>query len=683
MSDTLAVAVRNARLFEAERRRRRLAEILREVSAALTSTLHLDDVLDLILSGLARVVSYDAASILLINDLGELILRAMRGAPDADAKAALGRALDVRLFPPGASFPATISFGDVDHRGAYHDLLALPEPHACLGAVLALRGEHLGYLVVDRAGPSHFPAEEVELITAFASQAAVAIENARLYTAQREQTWVSTALLQVAEATARATELAEVFQTVARLTPMLVGVDRCAVLLAEGDKFVLRAYQAVAARDDFREAGPHEFKPLEWPRFVEMLGAHEPVVMEPEDALPAPFRDLFVGVTILLPLLAKGRVEGALMVGQAPGETPFTTHRVRLLTGIANQAALAIESAMLYQSQQEEAWVSTALLQVAQAVAEQPTLEAGLETVARLTPMLVGVEKVAIYQWDEAAQVFRPSQIVGLGPAASLHLVATASDLGFKGDEHAAPAYAFTLPEHLAQAFDAEVGMIWPLRARGDLLGALVVAHAQADALGRRLSILNGIAHQLSLAMDVAARAREVALQQRMEREMEVGRDIQASFLPEACPQFPGWEVCSFWRAARQVGGDFYDFIPLRAHGEEGERWGIVIADVADKGVPAALFMALSRTLLRSVAIGRTSPAATLERVNQLILADAHTDLFVTVFYAVWEPATGRFSYAVGGHNPPVWISRAGEVRLLRGKGIPLGVLEDAHYEEH
>ncbi len=679
LADTLAIAVRNARLFESERRRRQLAEILREVSAALTSTLHLDDVLDLILDGLARVVSYDAASILLVNDVGELILRAARGGGE-DVEAALGMPLDIRMLPRGAPFPATLSFGEVDHQGEYHDLLNMPDPHTCLGAVLALQGEHLGYLVVDRAGASRFHRGEVELIAAFASQAAVAIANARLYTAQREQAWVSTALLQVAEATARESELSEVLATVARLTPMLVGVDRCAVLLAEDDVFVLRAYERTD--DQPVESLSRSLRPADWPRLAEMAAAQAPVVIAPDEPMPEALSGLFEGVVILLPLLAKGKVEGALMVGQTPGEMPFTTHRIRLVGGIANQAALAIESATLYQSQQEEAWVSTALLQVAQAVAEQPTLEEGLEMVARLTPMLLGIEKVAIYQWSADAQRFHPRQIMGLDKSAPgrAELTATAEELGVHLHELGTPSFNYQLPDRLAKVFGLETCLIWPLWARGDLLGVLVVEPVRETS--RRMSILSGIAHQLSLAMENARLAREVTLRERMEREMELGRDIQASFLPDACPVVPGWEVCSFWRAARQVGGDFYDFIPLRAH-DGGERWGIVIADVADKGVPAALFMALSRTLLRTVGISRVSPADTLTRVNELILSDARTDLFVTVFYAVWEPGTGRLAYSVGGHNPPVWVSADGEMRLLRGTGLPLGVIAEAQYDEH
>jgi serine phosphatase RsbU (regulator of sigma subunit) len=416
-----------------------------------------------------------------------------------------------------------------------------------------------------------------------------------------------------------------------------------------------------------------------------MLAAREPVVMEPEDEVPPGLRDLFVGVVILLPLLAKGEVEGALVVGQVPGETPFTTHRIRLMTGIANQAALAVESAMLSAAQQEEAWVSTALLQVAESVAGQP-LETGLETVARLTPILVGIDKLLIYQWESPAQAFRARQVVGLERAGTAALMArpvTLADLGLAENdplfEQPAP-WALQLPERLGVVFGGRRCYVWPLRARGDVLGALVVD--ENPMLGRRLTIMNGIAYQVAMAMENARLAREVALQERLERELEVGRDIQSSFLPHEYPQAPGWEVSAVWRAARQVGGDFYDFIPL-VPSPTGPRWGIVIADVADKGVPAALFMALSRTLVRTVAINRVSPGDTLRRVNELILSDARSEQFVTVFYAVWEPATGRFVYAVGGHNPPLHLVRTGEVMPVPGRGIALGVLEHVHYLEH
>jgi phosphoserine phosphatase RsbU/P len=235
------------------------------------------------------------------------------------------------------------------------------------------------------------------------------------------------------------------------------------------------------------------------------------------------------------------------------------------------------------------------------------------------------------------------------------------------------------LPDGLAQAFGAPMGRVWPLRVRGDLLGALVTEDLPRGS--RRQSILDGIAHQLAMAMESARLARDLAEQQRLENELEVARDIQASFLPKECPHVAGWEVDAFWHAARQVGGDFYDFIPLQVVSDE-PLWGIVMADVAGKGVPAALFMAMSRTILRSVAINRVSPAATLMRVNQLIVTEARSELFVSVFYGVWRPHSGRFVYANAGHNAPLWVNGQGEVRPLAGRGVVLGAMDDAQYTE-
>jgi sigma-B regulation protein RsbU (phosphoserine phosphatase) len=685
LADTLAVAVRNARLFEYERRRRRLAEIMREVSAALTSTLQLDHVLDLILDGLALVVSYDAASIFLLNDAAEMILRATVGSPVAEE--AIGASMALRRYEPGDTVPPIQPFRDVDLEHQYHDLLSLPEPHACLAAALAPGGEHLGYLVVDKGGQSRFPQGEVELIATFASQAAVAIENARLYTAQREQAWISTALLQVADATARATELDEVLATVARLTPMLVGVARCAILMTDGDQWRLAAH---ATDDDATlnvaaaEALSQALTPAAWPRLAELRSGRVPLVLDPDEAMPAALRDWFTGVVILLPLLGRGQVAGVLIVGQVPGDTPFTEHRIRLLTGIANQAALAVEGAMLSTAQQEEAWVSTALLQVAQSVAGQP-LEVGLETAARLTPILVGLDRIAIYQYDRVIGAFRLRQITGLDREAAARLldkVIVLDDLGLARDDPllgSPPPWHLTLPAELAALFGRDQCSVWPLVARGDILGALVTE--SLPELGRRQAILDGIAHQLAMAMENARLTREVAQQMRLERELEVGRDIQASLLPQKYPQAEGWEVSAFWRAARQVGGDFYDFFDVLPD-QAGARWGLVIADVADKGVPAALFMALSRTLLRTVAIGRGAPADTLKRVNELILSDARSEQFVTVAYGVLEPITGRYCYAIAGHNPPIWIRADGTAATVPGRGIALGVLDQVEYQE-
>jgi sigma-B regulation protein RsbU (phosphoserine phosphatase) len=191
-----------------------------------------------------------------------------------------------------------------------------------------------------------------------------------------------------------------------------------------------------------------------------------------------------------------------------------------------------------------------------------------------------------------------------------------------------------------------------------------------------------GIAHQISLRIENTRLIEEAAHRHSLERELVMARDIQASFLPRDVPEVPGWEVGVTWRSAREVGGDFYDFIPL-PEGPHGTRWGIIIADVSDKGIPAALYMALSRTLIRTVASDNVSPADSLERVNYLLLRDTRADLFVSMFYCVWEPQIDRFTYANAGHNPPLLLTPGYASRLVDKHGIVLGVEDGAKYSDH
>ncbi len=189
---------------------------------------------------------------------------------------------------------------------------------------------------------------------------------------------------------------------------------------------------------------------------------------------------------------------------------------------------------------------------------------------------------------------------------------------------------------------------------------------------------MTGIAHQAATAVVNHHLYQEAAERNRLERELDVARGIQASLIPQGNPHIPGCTVASYWQAARQVSGDFYDFIPLR----DGS-WGIVVADVADKGVPAALFMALCRTILRTVAFSRNDPAEVLVRANEIIDQDTQSDLFVTIFYAIWQPETGQICYANAGHNPPVLLHQNGRRTLLTNHGMALGVLPEVKMQSH
>jgi len=228
----------------------------------------------------------------------------------------------------------------------------------------------------------------------------------------------------------------------------------------------------------------------------------------------------------------------------------------------------------------------------------------------------------------------------------------------------------------------AGVKLVVPLISQGELIGLL--------NLGRRLSdqdystddrrLLEKLAAQASPAVRVAQLVREqeaeVRARERINQELRVAQLIQQQFLPKTLPDLPGWQIAAFYRAAAEVGGDFYDFIPL----PDG-KIGLVVGDVTGHGVPAALVMATTRSVLRSEAPRLIAPGKVLERVNEFLHADIPANMFVTCLYAVLDPGTGALTYANAGHDLP-FVRRGSAVEELRATGMPLGAMPGMVYIE-
>ena len=168
----------------------------------------------------------------------------------------------------------------------------------------------------------------------------------------------------------------------------------------------------------------------------------------------------------------------------------------------------------------------------------------------------------------------------------------------------------------------------------------------------------------------------EAHARERIEQELRVARHIQHALLPKDVPTLLGWEITQHYQPAREVGGDFYDFLPL-ADG----RVGLIIGDVSGKGVPAAVLMASTRSVLRAVAQRGFSPGRVLAEANEVLSADVPANMFVTCFYGILDPSTGRFHYANAGHNLP--YRRHDDLATeMRATGMPLGLLPEMQYEE-
>ncbi|MEN6554256.1 MAG: PP2C family protein-serine/threonine phosphatase, partial [Methanobacterium sp.] len=165
---------------------------------------------------------------------------------------------------------------------------------------------------------------------------------------------------------------------------------------------------------------------------------------------------------------------------------------------------------------------------------------------------------------------------------------------------------------------------------------------------------------------------------QRKKYELEIAHEIQESFLPQEMPNLDGYDIFALNLPAKEVGGDFYDFIPISK-----DKIGVTIADVSGKSVPAALFMAVSRTILRAKAMGNSNAAEVIKDANKLIAEDSDTGMFVTLFYAILDLKNKTMEYVNAGHNNPVlFIRKTGTMECLNAKGIALGAIDTIELEE-
>jgi len=230
---------------------------------------------------------------------------------------------------------------------------------------------------------------------------------------------------------------------------------------------------------------------------------------------------------------------------------------------------------------------------------------------------------------------------------------------------------------------EAGFALAVPLVSQGELIGILNLGprRSEQEYSTDDRKLLENLAAQAAPALRVGQLVREqqaeAATRQRFEQELEVARLIQQNFLPKQLPDLPGWQVSAYYRPAREVGGDFYDVIPL-----PGGRVGFVVGDVTDKGVPAALVMAATRSVLRATAQRLVEPGAVLEHVNEHLVPDMPEKMFVTCLYGVLEPGTGRFRFANAGHDLP-YVKTADGSEELRARGMPLGLMTGMGYEEN
>jgi serine phosphatase RsbU (regulator of sigma subunit)/putative methionine-R-sulfoxide reductase with GAF domain/anti-sigma regulatory factor (Ser/Thr protein kinase) len=695
--DTIAIAINGVRLYGELHTRAEHLEMVAEVSNDITSILDLDELLKKVAALIQERLGFPYVHLFTVHpNRRQIIYEAGSGARSASLKGfVISLDNEEGIISWVAREGRTILANDVTKEARYRPSPFPPEDTRSELTIPLVFNNHVeGVLDLQSDRIDAFSEEDHFLCEALADSVASAIHNADLYQTERWRRQVADSLRDVAGSISAEIGVDDVLDSILGELEHDLPCDVAAIWLLDNEQLYL-AHIRGAERPDVDDA-LHRW-PESYGFLAAALDSEQPVIRKPEDPIgPTGAARGFSAdySSIAAALRAGDRPLGVLtLTHHAPGRYG---HEAQAITStFANYASVAIENARLYDAAQEQAYASAALLQIAQAVANSKSLDETIGSVVRITPILVGVKACAIYLWEDGH--FRPAHAYGFSEEAQAVLIGRNF---LKGDflmleavherarmvvgllASAVPIdwldpllanteqetfYALQTGEHLLIGF--------PLVIRNDFYGVMLVEEEAQDRRFRskRVEIVTSIAQQVVLSIQNEHLQLETVVRERLEHEVELARQIQKTFLPEHLPKISGWDLAATWLTARQVGGDFYDVIEL-----PGGRLGLLIADVSDKGMPAALFMALTRTLIRAVIYNTPSPAEALQRVNALIIPDNRESMFVTAVYGVLSIENGEFTFANAGHNPPVWMRAVGKTfEFLHRTGPALGIIDD------
>lgn len=384
---------------------------------------------------------------------------------------------------------------------------------------------------------------------------------------------------------------------------------------------------------------------------------------------------------LAVPLLRRGEPFGVIeCLGKRGGD--FTDADFDRLEVAAEGVSFALDYALLYQEIERRALEKEVLLDITRSLAAPFDLEEVIEAIMQSLRQVVDYDAAAVYLVDRATRsleiVSESGYPEGSEEAFGLQIgqgivgwVAKTGEPVIVPDVRSDPRYVTARPETRSE-------LAAPMVVEGQLVGVFNLESDLHDAYHEgHLELLSAFASQAAVALQRARIGRDLVERRRLERELAIARDIQRSFLPSAAPDVPGFDLAGTSISHDQVGGDYYDFIPVSE-----TRLGLAIADVSGKGIPAALIMAGFRMSLLAEIRNEFAIRAVMRKASLLLHESTERDKFVTAFYGVLDWKNGVLIFSNAGHNPPMLVHRDGRGERLVEGGVALGVLPDARYEE-
>lgn len=686
LAGQISMAIEDTRLYAAASRRGDYLATISAVSWAIASILDVDELLEQVSQLIRKYFDYPVVQLFTVHyGRRQVEYRAGSGQTELPPQ---GYTYDLHDLNNAIAFVAQtgqsrlINPDTPDRVDAMQTML--PGIKSELAVPLMYNEKVLGVLDIQAEAADAFDEEDQTIIDTLAANIAVALRNANLYHSERWRHQVANSLRRISGTLITDVDLTYILDSILSELKRNLPADILAIwLISHTQKEVGPKLQLSTVQTAEPFQLPATFDPEQDPWLGLGLEAIEPLLRKKDH--PADPIASYLGYkpdhsAVVAPLRVQNRMLGLLTLVHNEARRYGRETRA-ITTAFANQAAIAIENARLFHVAQEEAQINSALLKVAEMTQGLGDLKQVLAAVTQIPPLMAEVDRCAIWLRQADHSVFAPEAAFGFSPAtlqffesyvinsdevvAAARLVQTRAPLIVT-----AAAEDRRLPADLVSGLGLNTLALLPIVAHGDILGLMLVTFVNSAMIrAESIRLVTGVAHQAAVAIESKYLFDRKAKQEQLARELELARSIQANLIPTQLAAPAGWEVAALWQSAQEVSGDFYDFVEV-----DPDHWGIVIGDVAGKGMPAALYMGLTRSFIRATAPGQTDPSAVLVRTNQLLVPDTHGGMFVSLFYGIINTQTGQLTYANAGHNPPLLIRHDGCHEVLHVPGPVLGV---------
>ncbi len=684
-----AIAIHNARLYGQAEKRAELMTLMQQIGLDIVVSLDLSRVLRTVADAVLTLTEASQSRLYLYEAQTDTFTLLARLDGSDRIQMQISQPRKEGLTASVAHTGQYMAIPNVIEHPLYRDEADMHGFKAIIGVPMKKGAEVLGVLNVFYEQPhSFFTAEELDLLHLLATQAAVALENARLYgleqerlqaEARRTEQWRR--VQEISSTLNASLDLDTILHTACEQFIRLIEVDHCGILLFAADGLTGQVVAEFPPRGAVGAIVPLTYPAIQqmrrdWQPIASTDAANDPAMGEARQGIAA----LGIKSMLIAPLVAQGQVIGSIGLDTLNLTRQFTPEEINLCRVVADQMAIAITNARTYQAERAARIQADTLREAAAIVSESLELKIVLERILAQLARVIHYDSSSIILHEK--ERFRVVAGHAQPPATQTTLTARPHL-----QEIVRTQRPLVIPDTaLFEGWPADnlngVGS-WigaPLLVSERLIGLLELNHPQPNfyrpADG---DLITAFAHLAAIALE-NARLYEFEVKQ-IEQELNIARQIQRGFLPREIPTLPGWEIAAICQPARETGGDFYDFVKL-----PDDSLGLIVGDVSGKSIPAAMLMAAAQSVIGAKASDHRSPARVMRETNRLLVDDVPKGSFVAAAYALLSAQDKTVCLSNCGQLAPLLVPANGQqpVRLVESPGdhLPLGIVPNPNYQE-